>query len=460
MLCRAEKWAKAISEGVTILRTNRPVALRRYIEKTSSRHDSASAAELKGPYGLVVKADPNCEEAARKFLSDVESVWLPAAVKFYGEPDKERTPENPFVVTLKRRQDDKRVACSPGLDGFTVFIPRDDDDFSGTIGYMCGALLTRVAEPSWVHYVLYVDRLLSDAVLGTDSGSSKIQSAVNAGCKAEGNSRKNFDSEQSWRYAMAMKPRWRLWAALEEVRKRDGGFMLKYSQLKNLRHAEGRIGGTITWRQMAELIGEAVGFDVVEIFLRYGMDMSRGDAVENEDGREHGNAVPVTHESTEIFPCADPKSTKWKNRLPWRYVTKYPVPSGGKKWMEPTFRDSSWKQTSKPLGAGKSKELMRIADRWSSSSLYLRRHFAWKGGKVARVEFTLYHACNVKIYLNGDLVLDKVDRNDWWEKIEIPVEAFAAALRDGDNVLAVEAQDNFGVRYFDCGLTVEVEESK
>ena len=211
---------------------------------------------------------------------------------------------------------------------------------------------------------------------------------------------------------------------------------------------------------MAELIGEAVGFDVVEIFLRYGMDMSRGDAVENEDGREHGNAVPVTHESTEIFPCADPKSTKWKNRLPWRYVTKYPVPSGGKKWMEPTFRDSSWKQTSKPLGAGKSKELMRIADRWSSSSLYLRRHFAWKGGKVARVEFTLYHACNVKIYLNGDLVLDKVDRNDWWEKIEIPVEAFAAALRDGDNVLAVEAQDNFGVRYFDCGLTVEVEESK
>ncbi len=66
----------------------------------------------------------------------------------------------------------------------------------------------------------------------------------------------------------------------------------------------------------------------------------------------------------------------------------------------------------------------------------------------------------MKIYLNGDLVLEKVDRNDWWEKIEIPAEAFAAALRDGDNVLAVEAQDNFGTRYFDCGLTVEAEESK
>ena len=173
-----------------------------------------------------------------------------------------------------------------------------------------------------------------------------------------------------------------------------------------------------------------------------------------------GKNIPSAMKTLLIFLSADPKDMKWKARSPWRYVTKYPAPSGGMKWTEPAFRDSGWKRTNKPLGAGKSKEIMRIADRWSSSSLYLRHHFAWKGGKVARVEFTLYHACNVKIYLNGDLVLEKVDRNDWWEKIEIPVEAFAVALRDGDNVLAVEAQDNLGVRYFDCGLTVEVEESK
>ena len=179
-------------------------------------------------------------------------------------------------------------------------------------------------------------------------------------------------------------------------------------------------------------------------------------AVSGDDGKR----TPSAMKTLLIFPSADPKDMKWKARPPWRYVTKYPAPSGGSKWTEPAFRDSGWKRSNKPLGAGKGKEIMRIADRWSSSSLYLRRHFAWKGGKVARVEFTLYHACNVKIYLNGDLVLEKEDRNDWWEKMEIPAEAFAAALRDGDNVLAVEAQDNFGTRYFDCGLTVEAEESK
>ena len=183
---------------------------------------------------------------------------------------------------------------------------------------------------------------------------------------------------------------------------------------------------------------------------------SSNEVVSGDDGKERTSAMKTLL----VFPCADPNGTKWKSRSPWRYVTKYPGPSVGNKWTESAFRDSGWRRTNKPLGVGKSKEIMRIADRWSSSSLYLRRHFSWKGGKVARVELTLYHACNVKIYLNGALVLEKVDRNDWWEKIEIPADAFAAALRDGDNVLAVEAHDNFGVRYFDCGLTVEVEESK
>ena len=176
------------------------------------------------------------------------------------------------------------------------------------------------------------------------------------------------------------------------------------------------------------------------------------------------NAVPVPsgarRQEVVLFPSASPDLSKWKARAPWRYMTKHPAPSAGNKWTEPTFHDSGWKRTNKPLGAGKSKEIMRIADRWSSSRLYLRRHFSWKGGKVTRVEFMLYHACNVKIYLNGTLVLRKDYRNDWWEKSEIPAETFADALREDDNVLAVEAQDNFGVRYFDCGLTVEMEESK
>ena len=149
---------------------------------------------------------------------------------------------------------------------------------------------------------------------------------------------------------------------------------------------------------------------------------------------------------------------KWKSRAPWRFVTQAPAPSGGKTWMDPGFRDGSWKRSNKTFGAVKDKEVIRFAERWRSSSLYLRRHFNWKGGKVKRAEFMLYHACNVKIYLNGTLIINKDDQNDWWEKIDVPVETFAGALQDGDNVLAVEAHAELSARYFDCGLRIETEE--
>ena len=192
--------------------------------------------------------------------------------------------------------------------------------------------------------------------------------------------------------------------------------------------------------------------------------------LEKRNGIDKGNDVsmaqtqddrPAKSAKVVIFPIAAPRNTKWKSRAPWRYVTQFPGPQqSGANWMDPMFRDSDWKRTNKPLGAGMSRELMRIADRWNSSRLYLRKHFAWKGGKVTRVEFTLYHACAVRIYLNGTLILETDERNDWWEKMETPVEAFSKALRNGDNVLAIEAQDIFGNRYLDWGLTLETEAVK
>ena len=165
-----------------------------------------------------------------------------------------------------------------------------------------------------------------------------------------------------------------------------------------------------------------------------------------------------------IFPCADPKSTKWKSRAPWRYETHYPAKVRGKDWDAPEFRDNDWRRSNKPFGAGKSKELMRIADRWPRlcTSLFLRRRFNWKGGRVVKVELTLFHACgDVAFFLNGTHVLSKPGRNDDWEKIDVPVDAFAKALREGENVLAVRAANNYGMSpYFDCGLTVVAEEVK
>ncbi len=181
--------------------------------------------------------------------------------------------------------------------------------------------------------------------------------------------------------------------------------------------------------------------------------------VPNVNGRvapSRGVLARTVVRSVEVFPHADAQNAKWKKRAPWRYTMKVPPAN----WMEPDFRDGTWKRTNKPVGYGKEATLMRMSERWPTSDIWLRRHFTWKEAKVTRVTFDMFHDENVEIYLNGTRILEEAGSNDRWEPFEIPVETFTSAVREGDNVLAVKVHDNGAPRYFDCGLTVEVEESK
>ena len=160
-----------------------------------------------------------------------------------------------------------------------------------------------------------------------------------------------------------------------------------------------------------------------------------------------------------IFPSAELKGTKWRSRAPWRYTMKYPgiASASAKHWTDPLFNDNWWGRTNKPLGLGKSQEMMRIAEKWNSPRLYMRRHFNWDGETVKKVELTLCQDCRATVYLNGTSIYDRYASDGSWQKADVSVETFVNALRRGDNVLAVEAYAYSGVRYFDCGLTVECE---
>ena len=130
-------------------------------------------------------------------------------------------------------------------------------------------------------------------------------------------------------------------------------------------------------------------------------------------------------------------------------------------WMEPGFRDGMWKRTNKPLGFGKDASFMRIAEKWNTSDVWLRRHFTWKkSGKVTEVVFDMLHDEDVEIYLNGTRILEEKGANTGWEPFSVSVETFMSAVKDGDNVLAVKVHDGAAPRCFDCGLTVQTEEVK
>ena len=182
------------------------------------------------------------------------------------------------------------------------------------------------------------------------------------------------------------------------------------------------------------------------------------DLVSEQKGKPGGalGAQADGARSVVVFPRADTQTGTWKKRAPWRYTTKVPTAD----WAEPSFRDGTWKRTNKPVGFGKDAALMSMADRWTTNDIWLRRHFTWKTAKVTRVVFDIYHDEDVEIYLNGTSIFNKRGWNHRWEPCEVPVETFMSAVREGDNVLAVKVHDNGAPRYFDCGLTVEVEESK
>jgi hypothetical protein len=90
----------------------------------------------------------------------------------------------------------------------------------------------------------------------------------------------------------------------------------------------------------------------------------------------------------------------------------------------------------------------------------MRRHFTWKEAKVTDVTFDMLHDEDVEIYLNGTCILEEKGSNTDWEPFSVSAEAFMSAVKEGDNVLAVKVHDGAAPRYFDCGLTIEIEESK
>ena len=172
------------------------------------------------------------------------------------------------------------------------------------------------------------------------------------------------------------------------------------------------------------------------------------------DGKEKMGPVGVVR--TEVFPAANPKSTRWKKRGFWKYVTNEPVAN----WKDLGFDDRKWKRTVKALGCDKGPLPMSVADLWRSDRIWIRRKFNWTGSTaVYKAEFDLFFDQDVEIYLNGREVLRRGGWNVDWVPTAGDARAFASALRQGENVLAVTLKGN-GINYFDCGLSIETYSDK
>ncbi|MBQ8047552.1 MAG: lamin tail domain-containing protein [Prevotella sp.] len=123
-------------------------------------------------------------------------------------------------------------------------------------------------------------------------------------------------------------------------------------------------------------------------------------------------------------------------------------------WTLPDFDDSMWDDTMMPIGnAGFMPEVQTIWEGNEYNNYWIRRTFTLdEVNTTSGYTLDVLHDDTYAIYVNGHLI-DSAE--DWTVgKNVIHFKVPSAFLRKGTNVIACYQQQNFGGKFFDCGLTI------
>jgi len=136
----------------------------------------------------------------------------------------------------------------------------------------------------------------------------------------------------------------------------------------------------------------------------------------------------------------------------WLYTLS--PPNG--KWALPEFEDRTW--TDAPGGFGtKDTPGAVVGTVWNTADIWLRRRFTLDDADSENVYLRLHHDEDADVYINGVLAAKVSGYTTDYQLIAISPRA-RAALRNGENILAVHCKQTGGGQYIDVGL-VEITEA-
>lgn len=137
----------------------------------------------------------------------------------------------------------------------------------------------------------------------------------------------------------------------------------------------------------------------------------------------------------------------------WRYSRTAPVDG----WATPGFDASDWS-----VGAGgfgrKNTPGGLVRTPWKTPDILLRTEF-WLESVPETLRLRLHHDEDVKVFLNGALVLERGGYQVSYEDYQLGAEGLRA-LVVGRNVLAVQCHQTAGGQYIDVGLDTALDLSK
>ncbi len=139
-------------------------------------------------------------------------------------------------------------------------------------------------------------------------------------------------------------------------------------------------------------------------------------------------------------------STSETTAVAWRYTTRAPAEA----WFAPGFDASSWQEG--PAGFGtKGTPGAIVRTDWTSADIWLRREFSLPSGAGKDLQFLIHHDEDAEVYINGVLAATLGGYTSSYDTTPISPQG-KAALKPGQNTIAVHCHQTGGGQYIDVGI--------
>jgi hypothetical protein len=146
-----------------------------------------------------------------------------------------------------------------------------------------------------------------------------------------------------------------------------------------------------------------------------------------------------------VVPTAREKAASWS------YTTTRP----GRQWFQPDFDASAWKKGESGFGT-EGTPGSAVNTVWDTPDIWLRRTFTLEDKSFSNLQLSVHHDEDVEVYVNGVPAASATGFTTQYEPLPLNSEA-RAALKPGDNLIAVHCHQTSGGQYIDAGL-VQVKE--
>lgn len=133
-------------------------------------------------------------------------------------------------------------------------------------------------------------------------------------------------------------------------------------------------------------------------------------------------------------------------RTDWKYTTDEP----GDDWYKSKFDASAWKEGVGGFGTVGTPGI-HLNTTWATDDIWLRREFTLDTEDLSGIELQIFHDEDVEVYLNGVLAVKLAGFITDYDEFDISKEAMAA-LRAGDNTIAVHCHQTTGGQGIDVGI--------